>query len=379
MLSSLPDAPTLRTLFDDRSWPEGGLPSPVPFRGQSVLITGAGGSLGRRLVRAFCRLQVREIVAVDASEHTLVRLRSGLREELAVEDRDVPALEFVLGDLRRASDRRRSLAYEPDIVVHAAAYKHVPFLEEQPIAAVENNLLATIDWAQECRRAGIDRFVFVSTDKVVAPTSVMGRTKQLGEQWLRLSRGTSGGQALSPPSTTIRLCNLFGSRGSVLPRFLRRLEAEEPVPLTHPDMHRWFVASKDASGALLGALAESPGTYIPTACLYVSISTLAHRLVRWRYPGADTEEWIRRVGPRPGERLHEALWEDGEDVRRGGGRGLLRVTGAAPPSSLLRRIEELRQACAADDAGAVQRLLCTENEEKVPTSPPPSFEAAVQE
>ena len=358
------DTPALRTLFSDRSWPDVSLPPPSTLQGKTVLVSGAGGSLGQRLVRTLCRFPVGRILALDASEHMLVRLQSRLRDRISKGDGVLPSVQYILGDLRLPTDRRRALSCEPDIVIHAAAYKHVPFLEDRPIAAVENNLLATIDWAQDCREAGVDRFVFVSTDKAVAPTSVMGRTKQLGEQWFRGSRSAMGGSnEHAPPSTTVRLCNLFGSRGSVVPRFLRRLEAEAPLPVTHPDMHRWFMAPTDASQAVVWALTVPPGTYVPTSCLYVSIPTLARRMIQWAWPETDPDDWIRWVGCRPGERLQEQLWGGGEESLPTDVSSLRRVETPLDTSSLPERVACLREACAEGETEVVHRLLKRRAEE----------------
>jgi len=359
--------PALRTLFADRSWPEASLSSPSVLAGKTVLVSGAGGSLGCSLVQALCRTSVQRIVALDASEHVLVQLQSELGDE--------PPVECVLGDLRLRADRQRALTAEPDIVVHAAAYKHVPFLEDRPIPAVENNLLATVAWERACRDAGVDQFVFVSTDKAVASTSVMGRTKLWGERWLRRRREQTAAVAGAPALTTVRLCNLFGSRGSVVPRFLRCLRAGETLPVTHPDMHRWFMASADASETILCGLAAGAGTYVPTSCLYVSIVTLARRLVEWGRSEADPDEWIRWVGRRPGERLHETLSGPDEEVRPVEGHPLRRVETVPATEEVEPRIDALRAACADGDAEAVRDLLGTE-EAVVPEPVPAPSEAA---
>mgnify|MGYP006279308447 CR=1 FL=1 len=367
--SCVGDTPALRSLFSDRSWPEASLASPSVLEGKTVLVSGAGGSLGRVLVRALRQRPVRRIVALDASEHVLVQLQERLGAEAPV--------DCILGDVRLPADRRRALATEPDVVIHAAAYKHVPFLEDRPIPAVKNNLLATIDWGRACQEAGVDQFVLVSTDKAVASTSVMGRTKLWGERWLR--RGRAQAAEAIPAGTTVRLCNLFGSRGSVVPRFLRHLSAGEPLPLTHPDMHRWFMAPTDASETILSALAAPPGTYVPTSCLYVSIVTLARRMVQWAQPDADPADWIRWVGPRPGERLHETLWGDDETVERVDERALRRVE--APVSGSLplpQRIDALRRACAGGRSEAVHRLLQVEQPTVSPNGAVSPSEATTQ-
>lgn len=367
VLSAVEDPPTLRTLFSDRSWPEAPPQSSSSLHDKTVLVTGAGGSLGRMLIRALRQQPVQRILALDASEHVLVQLRSQLSSE-------GPPVECVLGNVRHPSDRTRALAADPDTVIHAAAYKHVPFLEDRPIAAVENNLLATVDWERACRKAGVERFIFISTDKAVAPTNVMGRTKLWGERWLQQRRTQTTSTSSTPAYTTVRLCNLFGSRGSVVPRFLRHLRSGDPLPLTHPDMHRWFMTRADAATATLAALAEPPGTYVPTACLYVSIVTLARRLIQWSRPAADPEAWTRWVGRRPGERLHEALWSDDENIHHAVNRALSRVVGGLPSLPLSERIEALRTACGENESETVRSLLRTEEAPVDPKGPPPDPE-----
>jgi FlaA1/EpsC-like NDP-sugar epimerase len=243
-------------------------------------------------------------------------------------------------------------------VLHAAAYKHVPFLEERPVAAVQNNLLATAEWLRACRdHPAVRHFLLVSTDKAVRPTGVMGRTKAAAERLLRALRREA---APGLGATTVRLCNVFGSRGSVVPRFCRRLRAGEPLPLTHPDMERWFVSRAEAARAVLGALRHDPATYVPTTGRRVRIEDLARRLVRWHRPGADPEAWIRYVGPRAGERLREALLapEERPGVSVEGGLRRARVRPpAGSPDALRGRLERLRRACRAGDAAAVRAHL----------------------
>jgi FlaA1/EpsC-like NDP-sugar epimerase len=369
----MPDAesiPSLAELFPavenqggDRPG-DGGVATSI--RGATLVLTGAGGSLGRALARRLAALPVGRLLCLDTSEQGLVQLRDRLgdgaprsraaREETAAGPR--PDVDYVLADLRLASDRARVLRAGPDVVVHAAAYKHVPFLEERPVAATQNNLLATAEWLRACRdHAAVRRFVLVSTDKAVRPTGVMGRTKAAAEHLLRALR------AEAPPgldATTVRLCNVFGSRGSVVPRFCRRLQDGAPLPLTHPDMERWFVTRAEAARAVLGALRHEAGTYVPTTGRRVRIEDLAHRLVRWHRPDDDPETWVRYVGLRAGERLREAMLAPAErpGVPVEGG---LRRARARPPTlttdALREGLDRLRRACRAGDAAAVRTRL----------------------
>jgi FlaA1/EpsC-like NDP-sugar epimerase len=269
-----------------------------------VLLTGAAGSLGTALARRLAALPLRQLVLADTSEHGLVQLQR------RIDARDpTPQVTYRLADLRLPADRDRLLRDAPTVILHTAAYKHVPFLERRPIAAAQNNLLATADWLSACRaHAAPRRFVFVSTDKAVRPTSVMGATKAAAEQVLRTARahedGASEHQTGLVPAI-VRLCNIFGSRGSVVPRFCRHLRAGEPLPVTHPEAERWFISADGAARSVLHALRHGGGTYVPAAARSVPIYELARRLVRWHRPDADPADWIRRTGLRAGERLRE--------------------------------------------------------------------------
>ena len=352
-------------------------------RDATILLTGAGGSLGRVLARRLASCPVERLLCLDTSEQGLVQLRDRLGTgEHGVQpavrtngapDGPQPDVEYVLADLRLATDRARALRADPDIVLHAAAYKHVPFLEERPIAAVQNNLLATAEWLQDCRRhAAVRRFVLVSTDKVVRPNGVMGRTKAVAEAVLR-ARRTDSASGLA--ATTVRLCNVFGSRGSVVPRFGRRLRAGEPLPVTHPDMERWFVTSAEAARAVLAALRHHPGTYVPTTGRCVRIDELARRLVRWHRPDDEPEAWIQYVGPRAGERLREALMapeeQPGTPVEGGLRRAEARPS-TRPAEALRCDLDRLRRSCQAGRAAAVRATLkeMTPPPSVAPTSTP---------
>jgi FlaA1/EpsC-like NDP-sugar epimerase len=377
------NVPAMRDLFgpegspaDRRRLPEG------PFRGETVLLSGAGGSLGRPVARRLAELPLEGLLLLDTSEHGLTTLENDLEDRLGREaPRDEaggsspelgPDPEYLLADLRVEADRKRALRAAPTAVIHAAAYKHVPFLEKRPIPAAQNNLLATADWLWACRAApSVERFTLVSTDKAAAPTGVMGATKAGCERLLRSARqGPEPG--LVP--TTIRLCNVFGSRGSVVPRFCRRLREGRPLPVTDPEMERRFIGPEGAAEAVLRASVLGGGTYVPRAGRTVSVGELARRLIGWARPGANPEEWIRVVGSRPGERRHERLLSQPERPPIPVDGGLLRAreprngeasrdrnvsqngqAGARPP--LRETLEQLRRCCRGGDEGAVRRLL----------------------
>jgi len=360
--------PTLAALYpedEDRTRSPATEEMTVPadaVQGRTVLLTGAGGSLGRALARRLAALPVERLVCLDTSEQGLVHLRDELEEIRSLRENGRaetgrPEIAYLLADLRLPTDRTRALRSEPDVVLHAAAYKHVPFLEERPVAAAQNNVLATADWLEACRdRASVQQFVLVSTDKAVQPTGVMGCTKAAAERLLR-TLPTELAPALA--ATTVRLCNVFGSRGSVVPRFCRRLRAGKSLPLTHPDMERWFVGTEEAAGIVLRALGHEPGTYVPATHRRLGIEDLARRLVRWVRPDAVPEEWIRHVGPRAGERLQERMLAPDEEPAIPVERGLRRARrlSTPPPEALRSGLERLRRACRDAQAPTVRDLL----------------------
>ncbi len=358
-------------------FPSASSPSPAPpdalFHQQTVLVTGAAGSLGTALARGLVRRPLARLVLVDTSEHGLIQLR----EELPATADDGPSVDYVLGDLRLAADRRRCLQADPTIVLHAAAYKHVSFLESRPVPTAQNNVLATADWLADCRsHPSVDRFVLVSTDKAVRPVGVMGATKAVVERLLDAVRKTDA-PGLVP--TTVRLCNLFGSRGSVVPHFCQQLRAGRALPVTHPDMERWFMAPDAAADALLHGLRHSGGTYVPTACRTINIETLARRLVRWHRPSAEPEAWIRHVGLREGERLQEALLAPAERPRTPVEGPLERIQPRPVPmlEAVQDALDRLRSHCAAGKADAVRNQLFTmaRREPTDLSAVPPSFDA----
>lgn len=345
--------------------------SPLPklqrfFRQHAVLLTGAGGTVGSALAQRLASLPLRQLLLLDTSEHGLVRLKDQLDRGRSSSNTNPPT-EYLLADLRQVSDRERALRREPSIVIHAAAYKHVPFLEDRPIAAVENNLLATIDWFETCRREGsVEHFVFVSTDKATRPSGVMGATKAAAERALRILRArrrrsevTSEAET-GPEAKIVRLCNVFGSRGSVVPLFWKRLQEGRSLPVTHPDMRRRFISTRSAATAILRTLPHRAGTYVPTKGREVTIGALAHRLVRYAREDADPAEWIHYTGRRRGERLRERLLASRERPGTDVGGGLLRAAdleSLRSQESFVGEIEKLRSACQGGEEETVRSGL----------------------
>lgn len=276
------------------------------FRGKSVLVTGAGGSIGSEVVRQLAEFAPERLVALDRSENALFFLE----REVAVRH---PELKLVVrvGDCQDIGSMRRLFQEsKPDFVVHAAAYKHVPLMEAHPVEAVRNNVIATRELAKLAIESGVGRFLLISSDKAVRPTSMMGATKRCAELAL---------QSLEPGDTrfmAVRFGNVLGSQGSVVPLFQRQIAEGGPVTVTHRDVVRYFMSIAEAVGLVLQASVMGDGGEVFHLDMGrpVRVLELAERLIQLSgfRPGDDIE--IRFVGLRPGEKMHEELLADGENV-----------------------------------------------------------------
>jgi FlaA1/EpsC-like NDP-sugar epimerase len=276
-------------------------------RGQVVMVTGAGGSIGSELCRQLARLEPQQIVAVGRGENSIFELV----QELTRLSPDVPVVP-VIADVR---DHGRMKAvidrYRPYSVLHAAAHKHVPLMEANVAEAILNNVLGTRNLVTLCSEHDVQHFVLVSTDKAVRPTSVMGATKRVAEQLVHQC-------ALQRKSgyVSVRFGNVLGSRGSVVPTFLRQIAEGGPVTITHPDMTRYFMTIPEAVQLVLqaGALGDHGEVFVLDMGEPVRVLDLAVDLIRLSglEPGADIE--IRFTGARPGEKLYEELFFKGAHV-----------------------------------------------------------------
>src|ERR687894_1024510 len=268
-----------------------------------VLVTGAGGSIGKELSRQISRLGPAKLVLLDRDESGLYYLNTELRRE------DFYDTEVFVGDVTHSE--RVSFAFEtfrPQLVFHAAAYKHVPMMELQATEAVVNNVLGTLNVARAAGAYGTSKFINVSTDKAVNPVNVMGATKRLAEMVVKKL-------SFEYPETiyaSVRFGNVLGSRGSVVPTFRQQIEAGGPVTVTHPDMIRYFMTIPEAVSLILqaGAMAEGYGTYVLEMGRPVRITDLARKMIE--IMGAPNVT-IKFVGLRPGEKLKEELFEEGEE------------------------------------------------------------------
>jgi FlaA1/EpsC-like NDP-sugar epimerase len=307
------------------------------LRGRRVMITGAGGSIGSEIARQVAGFEPSALLLLDNDETHLHDLLSGL-------DARVPASP-VLADVRdRANIVDVVIEEAPDVVFHAAAHKHVPLLESHPREALFTNVLGTANVAEAAVAAGVERFVLISTDKAVRPVSVMGASKRLAEQIVRSldGRGTA--------FCAVRFGNVLGSRGSVIPTFVRQIQAGGPVTVTDREMIRYFMSVEEAVTLVLEAGALSSGGEVFTLEMGepIGILELARKLIllSGRVPGRDVPIVI--TGARPGERLREELVDDEEDPRPSGRPGIVVSTAPPPDRAALRRAIDRLERLARD-------------------------------
>ncbi|HKB07171.1 MAG TPA: nucleoside-diphosphate sugar epimerase/dehydratase [Candidatus Polarisedimenticolia bacterium] len=290
--------------------------------GRRVLVTGAAGSIGRELARQIAAQGPEDLILLDRNENSLFYLEAELRGA-----HPLLGLTFVVGDIL---DRRHMAMLfaetRPQIVVHAAAYKHVPLMEQNPIEAVKNNVLASRSLAEIAVATHVDRFIYVSTDKAVRPTSVMGATKRLGERLVK---------SLSVEPTrfmAVRFGNVLGSDGSVIPTFRKQIAAGGPVTVTHPEASRYFMTIPEAVQLVLlaGAMGEGGETFLLRMGEPVRILDLARNLIELSGLRVDEDIKIVFTGLRPGEKLHEDLKNEAEDALGTSNEKIMVLTGVEP-------------------------------------------------
>jgi FlaA1/EpsC-like NDP-sugar epimerase len=313
------------------------------LNGRSVLVTGAGGSIGRELCRQAAAVGVRRLIMVDHAENNLFEIDMELRNRASS---GPPLLVPIIADCKDTALMERVLfEQQPEIVFHAAAYKHVPMMELNPVQAVGNNALATAGLAEVAERCGVERFCLISTDKAVEPQTVMGASKALAE---RIVEARSDGSRTR--FAAVRFGNVLGSSGSVLPIFQSQIEKGGPVTVTHAEMTRYFMTIPEAVQLVIGAtgIAEGGDIFVLDMGEPVRIMDLAEQMIELsgHTPGRDIA--IEVVGIRPGEKLHEELFNVDEEVRPTRYGKIRRATRPAlDPDALVEGLAALR-SCIAD-------------------------------
>lgn len=317
--------------------------------GRRVLVTGAGGSIGSELCRQLAALELEQLILVDACENNLFDIDAELRGLLG--DRLVSCLVDIRSarEVAEAFDRHR-----PHAVFHAAAFKHVPMMELHPSRAVHNNIAGTRIVLEAARRTGVRRLVYVSTDKAVDPTSVMGATKRAAELLVLADEAGSDTECL-----VVRFGNVLGSKGSVVHTFARQIAAGGPVTVTGPDVTRYFMTTAEAVRLVLQAavVGHAGDTYLLDMGEPVRIVELARHMIRLAGPAA-RDVAITFTGLRPGEKVHESLASSRETTTPSGTPGLLLVRGEHPsPAEIEPWAAELERRVALRDDHGLLTLL----------------------
>ncbi|WP_409302881.1 polysaccharide biosynthesis protein [Peribacillus sp. SCS-155] len=272
---------------------------------KTVLVTGAGGSIGSEICRQICSFEPSRVVLVGHGENSIYQIEMELRNQYGSIVEIIP----VIGDIQ---DRTRMFEvmeeYKPNVVYHAAAHKHVPLMEYNPREAVKNNVFGTKNVAEAADTFGVDTFVLISSDKAVNPTNVMGSTKRIAEMIIQKLDKTSNTKFVA-----VRFGNVLGSRGSVIPLFKKQIQAGGPVTVTHPEMTRYFMTIPEASTLVIqaGTLARGGEVFVLDMGEPVKIVDLAKNLIR--LSGYTIEEiGINFSGIRPGEKMFEELLNEKE-------------------------------------------------------------------
>ena len=338
--------------------------------GRVVLVTGAGGSIGSELCRQIARWGPSELLLLGHGENSIFEALMELQESF-------PGLHArpVIADVRDLERLKTVFArYRPEVVFHAAAHKHVPMMEVNVEEAVTNNILGTFNVVQAALLYNVDRMVMISTDKAIRPINVMGATKRVAEMAV-LDAAQRSGRSFS----VVRFGNVLGSRGSVVPSFKRQIARGGPVTITHPDMKRYFMTIPEAVHLVLQAstLGEGGETFVLNMGQQVRIMDLAEDLIRLSglEPGRDIE--VVFTGIRPGEKLSEDLWDEGQTFSKTQHPDIFRLDGQESlyGPQLRAAVDELVRLAREGDSTSIVHLL----DELIPesavqaTPPPPEM------
>ncbi|WP_396150071.1 polysaccharide biosynthesis protein [Flavobacterium sp.] len=277
------------------------------LHGKTVLITGAAGSIGSEIVRQVLEFNPKKIIILDQAETPL----HSLSLEILSKDKDV-VIRNVITDIRNLSSLEKVFKnFHPQVVYHAAAYKHVPLMEENPSQAIFTNVMGTKNLADLSQKFGVEHFVMISTDKAVNPSSVMGASKRIAEMYVQSLHFENIEKRLSQSTKfiTTRFGNVLGSNGSVVPLFTKQIQEGGPITITHPEIIRYFMTIPEACQLVLeaGAMGNGGEIFIFDMGKPVKIIDLAKKMIRLAGYTPDKEIKIKIVGLRPGEKLYEEL------------------------------------------------------------------------
>ncbi|KTD16323.1 polysaccharide biosynthesis protein [Legionella jordanis] len=319
--------------------------------GKSVVVTGGGGSIGSELCRQIMLLRPAKLLIIDNSEFNLYKIELELKQKFSdiplqlglVSVTDSTAIDFLFHE------------FKPQIVFHAAAYKHVPMLEEQVRVAVQNNVIGTQVVAEASVAVGVEKFILISTDKAVNPTNIMGTTKRIAEIYCQ-----NLNERVATQFITVRFGNVLGSAGSVVPLFQKQLQVGGPLTVTHPDIQRYFMTIPEACQLILQAMVNGLGGEIFVLDMGepIKISYLAEQMIRLagKEPGKDIQ--ISYTGLRPGEKLFEELFHPSEELSQTEHEKLFKAKFRHLEwNELMQTVRMLNMACAMHNNSELYILL----------------------
>jgi FlaA1/EpsC-like NDP-sugar epimerase len=322
---------------------------------RKVLVTGAGGSIGSELCRQIARVRPRLLVMLDNAEGNLFSVDRDM-----IEERHFSSVESVLADCREPARMLEVMQrFKPDVVFHAAAYKHVPLMEGNPLEAVRNNAIATRITAETAAASTVERFVLVSTDKAVNPKTVMGASKAMAEWIVEVA----GEKHPHTRFVSVRFGNVLGSSGSVVPLFRRQIERGGPVTVTHPEMTRYFMTIPEAVQLVIraGDIGAGRGeVFVLDMGDPVRIVDLAHNMIRLAGYEPEKDIAVDFIGIRPGEKLQEELFGANERTRPTAAKRILRAVRDVPldPDWVISTLDGMEQlVLAGDEANLSERVV----------------------
>ena len=333
----------------------------------TVMVSGAGGSIGSELCRQIFKYKPSRLICFDISEFALYQL-----EQELLRDSHLVDLIFVTGDVKNEQRVKQLLSeYQPKVVFHAAAYKHVPLMETHNVAeALSNNVIGTYVLANACMQAKVEKFVLISTDKAVNPTNVMGASKRLAEM---VCQSLEGGVKSKTHFVMVRFGNVLGSSGSVIPKFREQIAKGGPVTVTHPEITRFFMSIPEAAQLVMqaGLMGKGGEIFVLDMGEPVKIAELAKDMIR--LSGFQQDEIkISYTGLRPGEKLYEELLAD-DELTQPTPHPKLRIAIARKSDVLwVKKLLKWIESCQGTDEGTIKKQLAFWVEEYVESAPKPT-------
>jgi len=322
---------------------------------QVVLITGAGGSVGTELSYYVANSNPRKLVLVGRGENSIYEVEQKLKLNHIYGN--------IISEIADIKDRGRVSRlfkkHQPDVVFHAAAHKHVPYMERNPEEAVKNNIIGTKVLCDVALAAQCEKFILISTDKAVSPSSIMGTTKKAAEMIVVMMNGLG-----STKFAAVRFGNILGSRGSVIPLFERQISMGEPLTITHPQMTRYLMTVDEAAQLVIqaGAMAMGGETFVLDIGRLINIKDLAYRLIRMKGLEPHKDVPIIYTGIRPGEKISEALIGDDEEVKHTNHNKIFAVYNTAANYDGVKRIlatlEDPNFAYEDEDIRQLLKIIC---------------------